>query len=816
MKQFYLLVVVLCLSITTIYSQGRGMRGEGRPQIPDGKALVVGKVIDKATQDAIQYANISIYDAQKKKIITGGITDEEGRFKIEIPYGKYYALVDFMGFANKKTKEFEASENNRFVRIGKIVLQANANMVGVVEVTAEKELLETKIDRKTFNISKDVSMKSKNALEALEELPSVSVDIDGNISLRGNGNVRILINDRPIVVTAENQAAVLEQIQASNIESIDLITNPSAKYNPEGMGGIINIQLKKSQPAGKNFSATVSSDFYRQHSLNLSAGIRTKKINLYATYGFRKNHFQMERIFNQENIFEDTSFYKNSVALGDRYRGSHMGTVGFDYQWNKQNSIGLEALLSYGNRGKLMPFLYYNLDKNLDSISSSKRNSEEFSNQLKVDYQLRYKHKFAKKKHYLEFTAFYTQNASDAEANYFETEIFPELGDTLDLKNTAKQQKNNIYHYKLNYQYPISSKSTLEAGLDGELRDINDKIDVNDFNFTTQLYESNSLLASSFQYYDQVHAVYGLYRYALSKWTYQLGLRLEYKNYRFDLKDASFSLKERYNYYPTLHIQYQVSEASSWSASYSKRVNRPSIWNLNPIRNYTDAYHYRVGNPNLLPENIHATEISYSKRWEKIRIFPAVFYKYVDQVITHIKMRDSNNVDMVTFKNLNYRSSAGTELILNYSPKKWLDINASANFNYSKIEGEGLSNEDWGWSAKLMSFIKLPYQTRFQISYHYNGERIVPQGYILPMQWLDLGLKKSFGKRKWVLGIRASDILRTRAFNIRVETDQYNSDLHFRRIMPYCIVSLTYQVGKKQKRNYKPSYNSGGGENIDM
>jgi len=792
--------------------------GYGRPQIPEGKALLVGRVVEGNSKEAIQYANISVLSTSGK-VITGGITDEEGKFKIEIPYGTYYAIIDFMGFAKKKTDLFKANEQNRFVKIGMLQLSASANQIGEVEIKAERKLLETKIDRKTFNLSKDISMKSKNALEALEEIPSISVDMDGNISLRGNKNVRILINDRPIVVTAENQAAILEQIQADNIESIDVITNPSAKYNPEGMGGIINIQLKKSQPAGKNFAITTTSDFYQQHSVNLSAGLRTKKINLYGTYGFRDMNSQFERVFKQKMLYGDSSFYRNSNALGERGRTSHMGTISDDYKWNKHNSIGAEALASFANRNHTMPFYYYNLYEIGDTMSSSQRKSIDLSQRLKVDGQLRYKHTFAKKKHYVEATAFYTQNVSDANANYFETSLYPEIGDTLDLSRNTKDQKNKTYHYKVNYQYPISDKTVLEAGLDGELRDVYDDINIENYSLTKKEYENNIFQSSQFQYYDQVHAVYGLYRSSFSKWTYQLGLRLEYSNYYFSIKDRTTQdLKERFNYYPTLHVRYKLNEKSDWTFSYSKRVNRPWVGALNPIRNYTDAYHYRVGNPNLAPENIHATELAYSKRWNKLRLLPAVFYKYVDQVINRVKTRDSSGMDVVSFQNLDSRSSLGAELIVNYTPLKWIDVNASANANYSKIIGsetQQFSNEGFGWSAKLMTFFKLPYQMKFQFSYHYNGERIIPQGYILPMQWMNLALKKMFFKRKLVLGLRVSDVFRTRAFNIHVNTDQYDSDMHFRRIPPYFVFSLTYQVGKMQKRRPNRSYERGG-EGMDL
>ena len=815
---FYIFIII-ALNSYSLFAQKSEQRNR-MDNIPKGKGLIIGKVIETNNNSPLQFASISILTLPENTIITGGMTNEEGKFKIEAPYGKYYVLVDFMGFAKKRSEEFVLSIENRVSKVGKILINPDTDIIGEVEVTAEKEMFENKIDSKTFNVSKDITMQSKSALEALEQIPSISVDIDGNISLRGNGKVRILINNRPIVVTAENQAALLEQIQADNIESIDVITNPSAKYNPEGMGGIINIQLKKAQKDGRNLAVTVSSDFYREAGANISGGIRTKKISVYGTYGYKYNKWNYERESFQKNIFKDTTNYMNQSSEGGRLSNSHMGTFGLDYNINRNNTIGVEALLSYANKDKQNPYSYEFYDENMDLQEATLRDNTEDIIRSKMDIQTNFKHLFAKKKHYIEANISHSRNRHQEDANYFESTILPTKGDTLDLENNLQDDQSAISNYKINHHYPISKNSSIETGLDGEYRLIDNKIDVLSFNISNNIFEADTGRSSLFNYTDQTHALYSLFKSSFGKFHYQIGVRLEYSDYKFTLDDNNISntYKQRYNYYPSLHLQYKLNKSTEFGASYSKRVNRPSVRQLNPLHDYADSQNYRVGNPNLEPENIHSAEVSFSKRWDKLKLIPAIYYKYIDNVIKRIKSRDTSGIGVVSYMNLDYGSSYGSELIASYKFNKWLDMNGSANVGYSKMQDKtdgSLSNEDFAWSGKIISHIKLPFDIKFQISYHYHGERVIPQGYIEPMQWLDLGLRKSFWDNKATLSVRASDILRTREFNIHIDTDEYLSDLHFKRYPTYALVSFTYQIGKAIKKK-KRSRSSGGGDDMGM
>ncbi len=820
MKIFNYIIFLAVFLTSNLFAQNRG---EGR-QIPDlsqGKGLILGKVIENKTNKPLQFASISVCKLLDSTIVTGGMSDENGKFKIETSYGEYYVLVDFMGFSKKKTDSIILSKEHRFVKLGSITIDPNADMIHDVEVIAEKELFENKIDSKTFNVSKDLTMQSKSALEALEQIPSISVDIDGNISLRGNGNVRILINNRPIVVTAENQAALLEQIQANNIESIDVITNPSAKYNPDGMGGIINIQLKKSQPNGKNLSVSIGSDFYREYGANISAGIRTSKFNLYGTYGYKYNRWNYERASYQKNIFSDTTYYMNQTSEGGRINNSHMGTLGMDYKISKNTTIGFESLISFANKDKQVPFYYDFFDENEDLVSSSLRDNTEDIQQLKVDLQTNFMHKFKKPKHYIEVNISANHNSKDEDADYFESSFYPTLGDTIDIENNLQKNTSNIYTYKVNHFYPISDKSSIEIGLDGEFRQIDNQIDILSFDKNQDCFVEDSIRSSQFNYFDQTHALYSLFKSSYKKFQYQLGLRLEYSDYHFNLtySESDNSKKYRLNYYPTLHLKYKFNETTELGASYSKRVNRPSVRQLNPLHDYADTYNYRVGNPNLNPENIHAVELNYSKRLGKIKLMPAVYYKYIDQAIKRIKKRDTSGVGMVTYMNLDYGSSYGSELIVSYNPIKWIRFNGSTNVGYSILKDKtdgSLSNEAFFWSGKLISYIRLPYDIKLQLSYHYHGQRVIPQGYIDPMQWFDIGLRKSFWDKKASVSIRASDLFRTREFNIYINTNEYESSLHFKRKPSYILVNFTYQIGKKDKKRNKSRKYGAGGDDIGM
>ncbi|MBN2668829.1 MAG: TonB-dependent receptor [Bacteroidales bacterium] len=795
--------------------QGSGNGQGGNFNLPEGKALLVGKIVDSKTQSPLQFTSISIFSDKDKKLVSGGISDENGRFKIEVDYGQYFITIDFMGYQQFKSKVVVVSKENPIGKLNKIQIEQNTDVLGEVEIKAEKQMFENKIDSKTFNVSKDITMQSKSALEALEQIPSVSVDIDGNISLRGNGNIKILIDDRPIVVSAENQADLLEQIQADNIESIDIITNPSAKYDPEGMGGIINIKLKKSQPNGKNLNVTVSSDFIREHGVNVSGGVRTKKVNVYGTYGFKYNKFNYERESHQSYLFGDTVYYLDQHSEGGRSNLNHMGTAGFDYQINSKNSIGIETLISAGNKDKANPYTYKFRNENKDLVSSSYRDNTNLNEQYKFDVQLRYKHKFEKPRQTLDLNLSRVQNFRDDRSDFFETTRYPTIGDTLDIEKNNERQASEIYNYTLNHFYPLKGSQSIEMGLDGRMQFINNSIDVLGYDFTNQGFISDPFLSSQFDYFDQYHSVYGLYKNTISKLDFQLGLRLEYSQYQFNLPENqnTTSSRELLNYYPSAHLLYHWNDDTEIGASYSKRVNRPDIRELNPIHDYSDAYNYRVGNPNLNPENIHSTEINFSKRWSNLRFMPALYYKYISDVIKRIKTMDSSGISVVSFENLDYGSSYGTEIIVAYKPVKWLDVNASGNLGYSILKDktdESLSNESFEWSSKLNAFIILPFEFKLQISYQYRGKSVTPQGYIEPMYWVDFGLRKNFWKDKATFSLRASDVLRTRAFKIHAEDINYTTDLRFQRYHAFIVASFSYQIGANERKKNRERESDGG------
>ncbi len=817
-----ILLILFSIQLMAQRPEGQGGQGGQKPNIPPGKALVVGKVVDIKTETALQYATISVFNSSTKKISTGGITDFEGRFKIELEYGSYYIQVDYMGFLSKTLPAFEVSAANPMASMRKISIEPNSQVLGEVEVVEERQMFENKIDSKTFNVAKDMTMKNKTALETLEQIPSVSVDIDGNISLRGNGNIKILINDRPIVVSAANQAALLEQIQSDNIESIDVITNPSAKYDPEGMGGIINIQLKKSQPAGKNLSVSLSSDFIKEHGVNLSGGYRTDKFNLYGSYGFRYGNMNFDRRGENKYFFSDTTYYYNLDVEGSNLNLNHMATIGFEYNLNKKNTFGIELLGSTGSRTKNSPYFYEFLDENFSLVKKSTRHSTESDTPFKYDIQLNYKHIFSNPKHLLELSASRVADSEKEHSDYFETGLYPTQGDTINYEFSDQTEGTQFYKYSARYSQALSGEKSLELGYDGVLRFLENQIDVQVFDLTSAQFEADTFRNASFAYFDQTHAVYGLYKATIDKFSYQLGLRLEYNAFEFDLPESTAlkAANARYNYYPSLHTMYKQNETTEWGLSYSKRVNRPGIEELNPIHDYSDAYNFRVGNPYLKPENIHAAELNLSKKIGKMGLMPALYFKYIDQAIKRYRTVDTTGISQMSYFNLDYGYSYGSELIISYRPFKWLDMNANANVGYYVLmskDNDDLSNESFGWSAKYNAFIALPYSIKLQLSYFYNGKTVTPQGYIEPNHWADAGIRKMFWKDQLTFAIRFTDIFQTRMFRVHQSTDVNETYMQMYRRPSIALFSLTYQVGQtdqKQKQKRNSEGQGGGGEDM--
>ncbi len=817
-KKIVLLTLFFVLT-NTIYAQNKPI-DKTNTAGPPAIGLIKGEVEDSISGDPVEYANIILYKVKDSAMITGTITNEKGQFSLnKIPYGKYYMIVSFIGYKNNKIKNIFIKPQSADLDLGLIKLEPSTNNLSAVNITGEKKLMEFKLDKKVVNVDKILTSTGGTAIDVLQNVPSVTVDYDGSVSLRGNSNITILIDGRPSSVTGTK----LEQIPASSIESIELITNPSAKYNPEGMSGIINIKLKKKKTFGLNglVSANVGTGDKYNGSINLNYNFN--KVNLFASYDTRYNRRKGWGDMYQTSTINDTTFYLADNSESFRKGNSNNFKIGADFFINPKNTITLTWLYNKGKSKNTENSFSHNYDfeKFLrDYYTSSNTENENDNNS---DYTLNYKKTFNKKGKELTadiiFNTGKSTEGSDLSNSYYIENYLP-----LENVNPILQKQNtdgNNYNATLqtNYIYPFGKDAKIETGFQGIIRNSDDNFTLDRFNNTSSIWYSDSTQSNHFVYKEQIYAVYGIFSKEYKKWSFQIGTRLEQAFTNAEQKTViEKNNKQYFSVFPTIHTTYKIRENQDIQLSYSRRINRPDMHSLNPFVDYSNPNFLRYGNPNLKPEYINSYEIGHSIFWKKSSISSSLFYRQINDVIKRYGFVDSNRVTHMTADNLSSGKSYGIEIVAEHAIFKWWRINANFSYFRTIIEGDkentSLTNDNYSWTSKLNSNIMLPKGVMFQISGFYRGPMVTPQGQLEAMYSADIALKKDFFKDKLSLSFRLSDVFNTQQFKMSASGTNFSSEHTRKRESRVAYFGLSYKIngGLKSKTKKRPMENN---NNVD-
>ena len=631
---------------------------------------IKGSVNDLETKDALPYVNIVI-KSSSDSILTGGITNLKGQFEIKkIPYGDFKIEFQFIGYKTE-IKNITLSQQQSKINLGEINIQVSSDLMDEVTLVTELSTVEQKVDRKVINVGKDLTSAGTTASEMLNNVQSVSVDQQtGNISLRGNENVRVLIDGKPSNISASQ---LLKQIPSASIKQIELITNPSAKYNPEGMSGMINIILHKNMNTG--FNANISSGMTYGENLRYNGALNMnyKKgiVNFYSNYGYNagKSH-------NFGHVTRTAGIPSYQEFIFDNDPESHLLKLGADIYINDRNTLSLYTTQNFNtsyNDGVTKVTINDNLVTNSPNYSKIKNTSG--------IYNLNYRHNLNEKgDHNLDFEANYSKSSVPEDAKY--RDLVNVSNNNLNFTNDIlNEQENTIIN--VDYSKPLDDKSKLEIG--GELRMDNTKNNIN----TTQENVANS----SFNYKRNIYSGYFNYNKSFETIMIQVGSRFE--QYEVDgtfnrdtdnlgYKDEIFSI------YPSVFITYNPSKKNQFQFSYSRRVDRPSIGQVNPIREWSTPLITSIGNPDLVPQFTNSFESNYTKQLKKGGITAGVFYRRINNTISRFSTIDplDDNRQLLSYANYNTTNRYGIELSTYYSINKWWRINGSVELNYilKKIE----------------------------------------------------------------------------------------------------------------------------------
>lgn len=719
---------------------------------------ITGSVVEKSSGTPVEFATVAVGDLKTEKPITGTTTLEDGSFTIQTTERAFYVEVSFIGFASKRISDFSI-ENDK-VELGDIVLVNDGEMLDEVTVRAEKSQTEFRLDKRIFNVGKDLSSTGASALEVLNNVPSVNVNIEGEISLRGSQGVQILINGKPSVLAAEGGNA-LGTITADMIEQVEVITNPSAKHDAEGTSGILNIVIKKEERKGLNGSFSLNTGVPHNHSFGLSLNRRTEKFNLFSQLGVGYRELPHE----VRNINRDLINNNSVESFGEEFRNETFYNVilGTDYHINDRNVLTLSGYFAYEVEDQPSDFRFDLLDASDQIVSSWNRREETEANNPKWQYELEYKRDFKNHEdHTLLFSALGNYFGKNQSSQFFNNTIFgSETGTTQRTRTDFLESENT---FKLDYTNPIVEKITLEAGAQYVINDVSNDYEVN--NLVDGTWVNDPAQTNVFEYDQKVLAGYGTAAYEGDKWGLKLGLRVENTDLRTLLAMTDEENYQNYsNFFPTLHTSYKISEGVSLQAGYSRRIFRPRLWDLNPFFNIRNNYSIRTGNPDLQPEFTDSYEIASIFVAGKTSLNFVVYHRFTTDVVERISTFE-NNVNIYQPRNIGTNRATGIEFNAKYSVNDWLTLTGDVNYNYFKRQGQlDLTSFDFQanqWSGKLISKVQLPADFEFEVTGRYESAYQTVQREISDNLFADFGIRKKLLKGKGVVNLSVRDIFASR------------------------------------------------------
>ena len=761
---------------------------------------ITGTVIDQTRKEPIPFATVILIDKKNNQTLTGTTTGEDGTFIIESNSSEIYVEISFIGYDNKQITNL--SIKNGAANLGAISLEEISQTLQEVTINAEKSNTEFKLDKRVFNVGQDIASTGMGALEVLNNVPSVNVNIEGQISLRGSTGVQILIDGKPSVI-ANDRSNALGTITADMIEKIEVITNPSAKYDAEGTSGILNIVLKKDDKRGLNGSISLNTGIPDNHSVGLSLNRRTEKFNLFAQLGAGYRSIPSETKNINRDLIENTSV----ESQGEYFRNETFYNVilGTDYHINEWNVLTLSGNFAYEVEEQPSETNFQSIDAMNNVTSAWKREEKTDATNPKWQYELNYKKEFEDDEdHMLLISALGSFFGKDQNSDFQNESISGTPNDTQQQTETEFQQAD--YTFKLDYTKPFLEKYTVEAGTQYVINDVGNDYEVRDLIDGNWVINEN--LTNNFEYNQKVLGLYATAAYEGDLWGFKAGLRVENTDLKTFLTTTDQSNNQDYtDFFPSAHATYKFSEKTSLQAGYSSRVYRPRLWDLNPFFNIRNDYNIRTGNPNLQPEYTDSFELTTIFILEKASINTGLYHRYTTNVIEQVSVFQ-DNVTLRTPINIGENNTTGFEANVKYSPLQWFTLNGDFNFNYfvrdGAYEDQSFDFNGNNWTTKVTGKFKLPADFDFEITGQYQSGYPTVQGEVSANAFADIGIRKKLLKGKAVINLGVRDLFESRI--MESETIQptfylYNYDTRGR----FITLGFSYGFGKGEAMTYSGS-----------
>jgi len=779
----------------------------------DVESGVKGKVVDKSSSKMVEYATVMVYMLPDSSFVEGGITDANGSFELTLKQGRYFLTIQFLGYHTISVDNFEVGRGREMRDLGKLFIVPNDALLEEVEVVAEKSTVEMTLDKRIFNIGKDISSTAGNAIEVLENIPSVTVDIEGNVSLRGDEGVRILIDGKVSGLAGINSRDALRSLQADMIERIEVVTNPSVRYDAEGTAGIINIVLKKDRRNGFHGSIDLSAGTPQQYGVGINTNYRLNKLNFFVNYALdyrERNGAGTSRrdFFRQEGTFTTFQDSKNK-----RTGLSNMIRTGAEYFISPKDVLTFSLMYRISDEENKSTVIYDDYGPGNEFLSKSERVNRGEESDPNLEYSIDYKKEFGKKDQALTANFRYFDNSEAEKSNIIETIRAANMPVNEQFQKVENNESEANFQAQLDYVHPFSKKSKFETGIKYEQREIDNDYKVLDKDSTGQ-YVTMPEFTNRFLYDEKILAVYLLYGGELGRYSYQAGLRTEYADINTELRETSEKNNQNYlDFFPSLHLNYKLTEKDQLQLSYSRRIRRPGYWQLNPFRSFTDNRNIRTGNPNLRPIYTDSYELGYLRYWDKASLNFNTYYRRSTDVFQRIETVDSAGITYAGPVNFALNNSIGIELIGNVSPFKWWSLNGSLNFFRSMTEGEAndisYNTDYYTTTGRLMNKFNIRRGFDIQLALNYRGPMDMPQGTRKAVWSADFGASKDVFKGQGTFTLSVRDIFNTRKWSMESYGENFYSNSEYSWSSTTITLNFNYRINQQKKRNGQPR----GGDN---
>lgn len=762
------------------------------------KGMITGKVTD-TRGEPVPYASVALFSAQDSTLEGGGASDDHGRFTVESAPGDYFIRVSFLSFADRVVPGIHV-EAGATVPLGQVVLQENSQLLDEFVVEAEKSQMELRLDKRVFNVGKDLSNVGSNASEILSNVPSVEVDVDGNVSLRGSGNVRILIDGKPSGLTGEANADALRMLQGSMIEQVEVITNPSSRYDAEGEVGIINIVLKKERKQGVNGAFEVTAGYPHNYGGSFSLNYRRNGVNLFASNGtsYRQTPGNGHSLHRYDG--PDTNYYYRNDREHSRGGLSNMTRAGADFYISEKNVLTTALLyeLSDGNNDALIKYL--DLNNTDEVLVTTVRDELENEMTQNIEATLSFRRTFSQEGRSWNTDVKWTQNDDSEDASLIQTSSLPSVAPYNQRSSNTENEKN--YLFQSDYVQPVGGAGKFETGVKASLRRIENAYSV-ELNNTGEWLPLADF-TNELRYHEDIYAAYTMYSNKYKKLSYQGGLRAEYSDIRTELvRTGERNPRSYLNFFPSAHLSYELTENTSVQLSYSRRLSRPKFRELIPFSAYSDARNLRIGNPNLDPEYTNSLEAGYLRTFTRGSFLGSVYYRHTTGVVQRITFTDTTGLIVTYPINLSTQDAIGIEANVSYEFTKWWRVNGNINLYRAIVngsyEGRTYHSDTYTATGRGTSVFKLPKDISLQLSANYSAPRESTQGRILAMYHADLGLSKDLLKGNGTLTGSIRDVFNTRRFRSVTNTGYLYAESDFQWRARQFLLTFTYRLNQKKK-----------------